>query len=278
MERVEKPPLRRVYILPNLFTAFNMFLGLLALYSFHLGYIEKACWLVIFAGLLDGLDGAVARLTRTQSSFGSQFDSLADVVSFGVVPSLAAFSLMAHMGGPNTRFLTGVCALYAVCGALRLARYNVQAKSSEKRGFTGLPIPGAAGGVVTLVLLIHQYNLDKSTANVLPFGGGLEVQTLVAATFPFVLIALALLMVSEVPYPNMMRKIRLQRSMSFDTLVSVVLLSVPIVSIGSKDRVALFFILAYSFILFAPARTLCRVLLNHSRREAAPTKKPARNS
>jgi CDP-diacylglycerol--serine O-phosphatidyltransferase len=229
-----------VYILPNLFTALNLFLGVMAIYSIGGGEIEKACWLIVAAAVLDGLDGLVARLTRTQSDFGLQFDSLADVVSFGVAPSLAAFYMMDDMGSEHHRLVMGVCGLFAVCGALRLARYNVQVKTSERKGFLGLPIPGAALGIVFLILMILEHQLNPRKRVVLG--------TFVSSIMPFVVLGMALLMVSEVPYPKVTRRIRLQRRISFDSLVSLILLAVLLVALKSDLRVDVGFLLLFGYI------------------------------
>jgi len=244
-----RPRLRRVYILPNLFTALNLFLGVMAIYSIYRDEIEKACWLIVGAAVLDGLDGLVARLTHTQSDFGLQFDSLSDVVSFGVAPSLAAFYMMDDMGSEHHPLVMGVCGLFAVCGALRLARYNVQVKTSERKGFLGLPIPGAALGIVFFILMILEHQLNP-TENFVPAIGRKRVVlgTFVSSIMPFVVLGLALLMVSEVPYPKVTRRIRLQRRISFDSLVSLILLAVLLVALKSDLRVDVGFLLLFGYI------------------------------
>ena len=151
--RPQKPRLRKVYILPNLFTALNLFLGMLAIFNVLNGHLGKACWFIFLATLLDTMDGAVALLTRTQSEFGLQFDSLSDVISFGAAPAFASFAFMrGALVGIDDRLITGACALFAVCGALRLARYNVQAHGPERKGFVGLPIDAGAGTVILTIL------------------------------------------------------------------------------------------------------------------------------
>ena len=127
--------LRKVYLLPNLLTAMNMFLGVLAIYGVLDERVTWSCWLIVLAGVLDTMDGAVARLTRSQSDFGLQFDSLSDLISFGVAPSLLAYDAIQDLrtDTDHHRLAMGICALFAVCGALRLARYNVQARGPERR-------------------------------------------------------------------------------------------------------------------------------------------------
>lgn len=270
----ERPRLRKVYILPNLFTALNLFLGLLAIFLVIQGVLGGkdnlpiACWFVVLAAVLDGLDGAVARLTHTQSSFGVEFDSLSDLVSFGVTPSVIAFCAMQQNTGEHNRLVLGVCALFAICGALRLARYNVQKSGSERQSFLGLPIPAGALCVVFFELLIHDYNLLNNRLVLAPFGkGGLQVGEIISAIFPFVLLGLALLMVSEVPYPKVVRRLRGLRHISFDSLVSLILLAMLLIALKSDLRVAVGFGLVYSYALYG-----LFLHVHHFLRQAEPEK------
>jgi len=139
---------RGIYALPALFTAGNVFCGFLSLDASSRGAYDLAAMLVFVAALLDGLDGRVARWTNTTSAFGEQLDSLADVVSFGVAPAF-----LVHQWGlaPFGRAGLLVSFLFAVCGALRLARFNVQIHVVDKRHFVGLPIPSAAGALCGLI-------------------------------------------------------------------------------------------------------------------------------
>jgi CDP-diacylglycerol--serine O-phosphatidyltransferase len=262
-----KTPMRKIYILPNLFTALNMFLGLAAIYNFYLAQqnpdlLARGCWFVIFAAISDGFDGAVARLTKTQSTFGMEFDSLADLVSFGVAPSVAAFHVMSSIEGMHhTRLLVGLCALYAICDALRLARYNVgTSKKSPYGEFFGLPSPAAAGGVIMACLLIHNYNLlDSDPPLMVPFLN-IEAQSLVHFILPLIVFCISLLMVCEIPYRSLSKRIRFKRQISFETLVSVILIGVPLWAMAHEDRVILLFILTYGYLLYAPIMALYRRL------------------
>ncbi|HEX2758673.1 MAG TPA: CDP-diacylglycerol--serine O-phosphatidyltransferase, partial [Thermoanaerobaculia bacterium] len=132
---------RGVYVLPALFTAGNILCGYLSLDAAAQGAFEYAAKLVFLAAILDGLDGRVARLTGTTSAFGEQLDSLADVVSFGVAPAFLVYRW--GLSGFGRAGLL-VSFLFVVCGALRLARFNVQIHVVDKRWFVGLPIPSAA--------------------------------------------------------------------------------------------------------------------------------------
>lgn len=139
---------RGIYVLPALFTAGNIFCGFLSLDASARGAFEYAAMLVFVAAAFDGIDGRVARLTGTTSAFGEQLDSLADVVSFGVAPAFLVYNWGLSAYG---RAGLLVSFLFAVCGASRLARFNVQIHVVDKRWFVGLPIPSAAGALCGLI-------------------------------------------------------------------------------------------------------------------------------
>ena len=146
---------RGVYLLPNLFTTAALFCGFYAIIAALHGRFEPAAVAVFIAMVLDGLDGRVARLTHTESEFGAQYDSMADLVSFGLAPALIMYewALGAMVGmGPFLSKLGWLTAFfYTVMAALRLARFNVQLGSADKRYFIGLPSPSAAAIVTGLV-------------------------------------------------------------------------------------------------------------------------------
>ncbi len=180
---------RGVYLLPNLLTSAALFAAFYSIISGINGQYESAAIAIIVAGILDGLDGRVARLTNTQSDFGEQYDSLADLISFGLAPALLAFnwslaslseiSIMAGKLGWLASFL------FVACAALRLARFNTQAGIADKSYFQGLASPAAAG---TLVFTIWFF-IDNGVA-------GESVRWLIF----FEIIALGLLMFSRVRY------------------------------------------------------------------------------
>src|SRR5438445_3036657 len=145
------PPLRKgVYILPNLFTSAGLFSGFYSIICTLDGEYWKAAVLILVAQLCDALDGRIARLTRSTSSFGVQYDSLADLVAFGVAPGILVYQWALRPWG---RWGWLAASLYVTCGALRLARFNVQLAPVQKRYFVGLPIPAAAGVIAATVLL-----------------------------------------------------------------------------------------------------------------------------
>ncbi len=139
---------RGVYVLPTALTLGNVLCGYLSLDAALKGNFYVAAGLLFLAGVLDGLDGRVARLTGATSPFGEQLDSLADVISFGVAPSFLAYHWALTEFG---RFGLGISFLFVVCGACRLARFNVMVHVVDKRFFIGLPIPAAAGALVGVV-------------------------------------------------------------------------------------------------------------------------------
>src|SRR5579872_2845206 len=144
--RSDRPRRRRfrrgAYLLPSLFTLGNMFCGYQCIVYAMRGDFETAAPFIGFAIVLDMLDGRIARLTGTESDFGLQFDSLADVISFGVAPAVLSFSWGLQ---PLGRLGWAACFLFVAAGAMRLARFNIQTASSDKRYFVGMPIPAAAG-------------------------------------------------------------------------------------------------------------------------------------
>lgn len=143
---------RGIYILPNLFTTASLFTGFMAIIWASNGKFEWSAMGILFSALMDGLDGKVARLTGTSSEFGVQYDSLADLVAFGVAPGFMVYAWMIDAFG---RTGAAMAFLFATCGALRLARFNVAAASgASKKFFIGLPIPAAGCTLATLVFFV----------------------------------------------------------------------------------------------------------------------------
>jgi len=154
-QQTPRPRSRGIYLLPNLFTTGGLFAGFYAIIAATQGRFDDACIAVFVAGILDGLDGRVARLTNTQSEFGVQYDSLADLVSFGLAPALVMYHWALQemrLDGPIPGKIGWVAAfVYAACAALRLARFNSQVGQVDKRWFIGLASPAAAGLVASFV-------------------------------------------------------------------------------------------------------------------------------
>lgn len=159
-----KKPAKGIYLLPNMFTTISMFLGFLAIVWSANGRFEAAGLAILVSALMDGLDGKVARLTHTASEFGVQYDSLADLVAFGLSP---AFLLWHWQLSPLGRVGVAAAFVYTACGALRLARFNVGASTISKRFFVGLPIP--AGGCTVVTFVFFAAILPDSFTEVIPY-------------------------------------------------------------------------------------------------------------
>ena len=220
-----------VYLIPSLFTAANLMCGFFSIISTFHGEYVNAALLILLANVFDGVDGYVARLTRTTSQFGVEFDSLADVVAFGVAPAILVY-FWALVPWGTWGWLAA--STYVVCGALRLSRFNVQAQGVAKNHFVGLPIPAAAQMITSSVILYNYMD-----------GAGAPSRHLI---FLLVIYGLAALMVSNIPYfslkNNDMRKrhpdwmlvsglilitlIIAQRQIMFFTIVLLYTLSGPL--------------------------------------------------
>jgi CDP-diacylglycerol--serine O-phosphatidyltransferase len=164
MERNEPEAKRRrgIYLLPNLFTTAALFAGFYAIVAATQGRFEAAAVAVFVAMLLDGIDGRVARLTNTQSAFGAEYDSLADMISFGLAPALVIYE-WALFGLGKLGWLAAF--IYTAGAALRLARFNTQVGVADKRFFQGLPSPSAAAIVAGLVWVGHDYASPEAPMN-----------------------------------------------------------------------------------------------------------------
>lgn len=226
---------RGIYLLPNLFTTAALFSGFYAIVSAMNGNFSHAAIAIFVAMVLDGLDGRVARLTNTQSAFGAEYDSLSDMVAFGVAPALIAFTwALDDMGKVGWIFAF----IYVAGAALRLARFNTHIGSEDKRYFTGLASPSAAGLVAGMVWALSDFGID----------GG-DISVLVG-----VLTALGgLLMVSNVRYYSF-KDLDMRGRVPF----FVILLVVLVFAIVSTDpsRILWFIFIAYS--LSGPVQALLR--------------------
>ena len=205
------PNRRAIYLLPNMITTLALFAGFVSVVASIDGLYQRAALAIIVAGVFDALDGRIARLTRTTSLFGIQYDSLSDVFAFGAAPAILVFTAVLH---PFGRFGWLGAFLFLGCGALRLARYNVQAQRVGEKHFTGLPIPAAGGMIAVSVLLVMDLAPD----------GGFEPQA-VKLAFICGVYALSFLMVSQVPYPSF-KQIVIPRNKAFQTLALVVVMLV----------------------------------------------------
>src|SRR5262245_18895354 len=159
MRRLSRERLSRgLFVLPTLFTVGNLFCGYLSIWCSIRGTFEIAAYLIIIAAVLDALDGRIARLTHSASEFGEEYDSLADLVSFGVAPAVLVYSWGLS---DFSRLGWLVSFLFVVCGSMRLARFNIMTHFVDKKYFIGLPIPAAAGTLSTLVLATPEPLVDR---------------------------------------------------------------------------------------------------------------------
>jgi CDP-diacylglycerol--serine O-phosphatidyltransferase len=181
---------RAIVVVPGAFTSGSLFFGLWSIVEATRGELERAAWFIVLAGVMDLLDGRVARMTRTDTAFGAELDSLIDVISFGVAPALLMYFYQFNRG----EWAWLLCFAYVWATATRLARFNVEQAGHAKSHFFGLPAPSAGGTVATFV----------------PFAGTTFFQDhLGHLPWPLLLamlmVFLSLLMVSHVPYPTVPR-------------------------------------------------------------------------
>ncbi len=192
-----------IYIIPNLFTAASAFVGIISVLASVKGDFEKAAIYILLSLIFDGLDGRVARLTKTTSRFGAEFDSLADIVAFGVAPAmLFYFSIGIHYGKVGSLFT----ALYVVFGAIRLARFNVMIGISEPSVFIGVPIPTAAVTLAMWSMIYQKYDFFRHFEIIMLIGVAL----------------LSILMVSNIRYPSF-KKIDLKKPILLKVLIYLII-------------------------------------------------------
>jgi CDP-diacylglycerol---serine O-phosphatidyltransferase len=200
---------RGIYLLPNLFTTAALFAGFYAIIAAMRGDFENAAVAIFLAMVLDSLDGRIARLTNTTSKFGAEFDSLADMVSFGIAPALVVFSWA--LGGLG-KFGWSTAFIYVACAALRLARFNTQIDKADKNYFTGLASPAAAAILASTVWVCHDLGwVDK----------GLPQQ--VSVLVGMLTAAVGFLMIANFPYYSF-KGIDLHGRVPFVVMIAVVLI------------------------------------------------------
>lgn len=245
-EKETAPSMRRrgIYLLPNLFTTAALFAGFYAIVSAMNDRFEAAAVAIFVAMVLDGLDGRVARLTNTQSDFGAEFDSLADMVSFGLAPALVVYEWSLHSMG-KLGWLAAF--IYTAMAALRLARFNTQLAVADKRYFQGLASPSAAAILAGLVWVSEDAGIAADSLDWLCFG---------------LTVATGALMVSNVRYYSF-KGLDLRGKVPFVAILVVVLIYVAITLDPPKILFAFFLLYALS----GPVTTL--FLLRRLRRQRA---------
>ncbi len=187
------------YTIPNSFTALSLLLGVASIVTTQLGELELAAWIIVWCGLLDVMDGLSARLLKATSDFGAEFDSMADLVSFGVAPAVLVLNAGLQLGGieyESGQFwvLLVAIAVFALCGAMRLARFNLVTEQPSTGWFTGVPITAAGGGMVSSVVLVLVHHPD--IAATLPLH----------LYLPVLMFVLAMLMVSRLRFPKAVKR------------------------------------------------------------------------
>jgi len=192
-----KPTVR--YTIPNSFTAASLILGLGSIATSQTGNIEMAGWMIVWCGLLDVMDGITARALKATSSFGAEFDSMADLVAFGVAPAMLVYNAGIHIGGieyDSGRYwiLFTAIAVFVLAGAMRLARFNLYSDQPTGGWFSGVPITAAGGGLIaTAIILLARY---PEIAEGMPLHVYLPAFTLV----------LAVCMISKLRFPKMAKR------------------------------------------------------------------------
>jgi CDP-diacylglycerol--serine O-phosphatidyltransferase len=184
-KEVAEPLKRGVFLVPAAITSLGLLSGFYSLISSINHHFELAATMIVVAFICDGLDGRVARASRTSSQFGIEYDSLSDVIAFGVAPAGLIYMFALTSMGSLGWVLSGA---YVVCAALRLARFNTQVGSVDKRRFVGLPVPGAAALIAGLVLAWSYFEFNSARL----------LGAIAAPLTP----ALACLMISRIPYPS----------------------------------------------------------------------------
>ncbi|MEM6514173.1 MAG: CDP-alcohol phosphatidyltransferase family protein [Pseudomonadota bacterium] len=183
------------YTVPNAITSLSLLLGIASIITSQLGELEMAAWFIVWCGLLDTVDGVVARALKATSSFGAEFDSMADLVSFGVAPAVLALNAGLQLGGVevgsgNFMLLAAACGVFTLAGAMRLARFNLPSSNPPQGWFFGVPITACGGGLLpsmTLVLIYYEQ---------------LALSLPLHRYLPILLFVLAILMVSRLYFPK----------------------------------------------------------------------------
>ena len=245
-EETQVPPRRRgIYVLPNLFTTAALFAGFYAIVMGVGEHYETAAIAMFVAMVLDGADGRIARLTNTQSEFGAQYDSLSDVVSFGLAPALVVYLwILAPLG--KLGWLAAF--FYAAATALRLARFNTQLGVADKRYFQGLPCPAAAAVVAGFLWLGVDYGLSGAA---------------IAWTGLGIMIAMGALMVSNVRY-NSFKEFDLKGQVPFVFALTIVLVFAAV----SYDPPVVLFGVFFGYAVSGPVITLWQIRQKRAARAA----------
>jgi len=225
---------RGVFLVPATITSIGLLSGFYSMVSAVNGHFEVAAVMIVIAFVCDGLDGRIARASRTSSQFGVEYDSLSDVVAFGVAPAMLAYSWALR---PIGSLGIAVAGLFVLCAALRLARFNVQTASADKSRFVGLPVPGAAVMLSGLALAYSYFELDSP-------------RTLCTLMVPITL-ALGGLMISRVPYPSF-KTIKLEKRAQVELIIGMMVFAAMMFAMPQLTA----FLLSTAYVLSGPALLL----------------------
>jgi CDP-diacylglycerol--serine O-phosphatidyltransferase len=198
-KRFEKPLIRLRYTVPNSFTALSLLLGVASIVTTQIGELELAAWFIVWCGLLDVMDGLSARLLKATSDFGAEFDSMADLVAFGVAPAVLMLNAGLQIadievGSEQFWVLLVAIGVFALAGAMRLARFNLYSDQPSTGWFAGVPITAAGGGIIPSVILVLIYHPDIAAS--LPL----------RLYLPVLVFVLALLMISRIRFPKAVKR------------------------------------------------------------------------
>jgi CDP-diacylglycerol--serine O-phosphatidyltransferase len=252
-------PIRTIAILPTLFTLGNLACGFFAIVLASRiglpkpGIVDPAdlencmisAWLIFLAMVFDALDGYVARLSRTSSDFGAELDSLCDVVTFGVAPAFLLVKMCPQFAIVHRDTIWIIAAAYAMCAAVRLARFNIETGDEDEHlHFSGLPSPAAAAAIAGFAIMFHTLHRDDNAPV-----AATQVDVILQTILPLLAVLVALLMVSRIPYPHIVNQVfRGQRS--FGHLLAVIFALVAIMIVRGYAVAVVF----AAFALYGPLR------------------------
>jgi CDP-diacylglycerol--serine O-phosphatidyltransferase len=232
--KTEGPLRRGVFLLPATITSIGLLSGFYSMVSAVSGHFEVAAVMIVIAFVCDGLDGRIARASRTSSQFGVEYDSLSDVVAFGVAPAMLTYAWALK---PIGSLGIGVSGLFVLCSALRLARFNVSTPTADKSRFVGLPVPGAAMMISGLALAYSYFEFDSP-------------RTLCTFMVPITL-ALGGLMISRVPYPSF-KAIKLEKRAQVELVITMMVFAAMLFAMPQLTA----FLLSTAYVLSGPALML----------------------
>ena len=265
-------PIRTIAVFPTLFTLGNLVCGFFAIVvaarvdaptqvavdPVDPTHVMLSGWLIFLAMVFDALDGYVARISRTSSDFGAELDSLCDLVTFGVAPAFLLVKMCPHFAYLHNRAVWVIAASFAVCAALRLARFNVETSDEDDHlTFSGLPVPAAAATIAGFAIMFYTL---RDPDNALPYAT--TIDTALQTILPFFTAFVAIAMVTRVPYPHVVNQV-LNGQRSFGHVVGVLFSLVAIMVIKGYAVP----IICCSFVFYGPVRFVWAKIMHHRQQE-----------